>query len=129
MGALDIVAIDMAAENNVTVTFREITVGHSVANMPSAKPTLRPSRGRMRVFNMKIRSTLLMCGALFMLCSNFASQEAKAQSSAVSPLVDDPSPKPTQNPSEAKPMITNCYTNENNFAGQSAAFGYANLVE
>jgi hypothetical protein len=59
----------------------------------------------MRVSNMNGRSTLLMCGALFMLCSNFAPQEAKAQSSAVPPLLDDPSPKPAQNPSEAKPMI------------------------
>jgi hypothetical protein len=54
-----------------------------------------------------------MCSALLILCSNFGAQEAKAQSSAVSPLVDDPSPKPVKNPSEVKPMSTNCYTNEN----------------
>jgi hypothetical protein len=34
--------------------------------------------------------------------------------------VDDPSPKPVQNPSEAKPMTANCYTKENNCAGYDA---------
>jgi hypothetical protein len=83
----------------------------------------------MGVFNMKVTPTLLMCSGLLMLCSNFAPQEAKAQSTAVSPLVDDPSPKPVQNPSEAKPMSTNCYTNENNCAGHTTIGGFRYAVE
>jgi hypothetical protein len=82
----------------------------------------------MEVFNVKVTSTLLMCGVLLMLCSNFAAQEAKAQSKAVSPLVDDPSPKPVQNPSEAKPMSTNCYTNEKNCAGYTTIGGFKYAV-
>jgi hypothetical protein len=90
-----------------------------------------PPRGecRMRVFNMKVTPTLLICSALLMLCSNFAPQEAKAQGTAVSPLVDDPSPKPVQKPSEAKPMSTNCYTNENNCAGYTTIGGFRYTVE
>jgi hypothetical protein len=64
-----------------------------------------------------------------MLCSSFAPQEAKAQSNAVSPLVDDPSPKPVQKPSEAKPMDTNCYTNESNCAGHTTIGGFRYAVE
>jgi hypothetical protein len=81
------------------------------------------------VMNMKARSTLLMCSALFMLCSNFAPQEARAQSSAVSPLVDDPSPKQVQTPSVAKPMITNCYTDAENCAGHTTVGGFRYAVE
>jgi hypothetical protein len=79
---------------------------------------------------MKAKSTLLVCSALLVLCSNFAPpQAAKAQSNAVSPLVDDPSPKPAQNPPEAKSMITNCYTNENNCAGYTTIGGFRYAVE
>ena len=119
MSALHNVTIGMAAEKDRNLDFREITVGHSVANMP---------RAAKRIFNMNVRSTLLMCGALLMLCANFVPQEAKAQSKAVSPLVDDPSPKPVQNPSEAKPMSTNCYTNEKNCAGYTTIGGFKYAV-
>ena len=77
---------------------------------------------------MKFTSTLLY-GAVLMLCSNFAPQEVKAQSSAVSPLVDDPSPKQVQKPSDAKPMTTNCYTNVENCAGYTTIGGFRYAVE
>jgi hypothetical protein len=109
MGPLDNVTIGMAAEKAVIVT-SEMTIGHFVMNM-------------------KATSALLMCGAILMLCSTFSPQEARAQSRAVSPLVDDPSPKQVQKPSDAKPMITNCYTNAENCAGHTTIGGFRYAVE
>ena len=109
MGSPDNITIGMAAEEAETAT-SEMTIGHLVMNM-------------------KVPSTLLMCGAILMLCSSFSPQEARAQSSAVSPLVDDPSPKPVQNPSETKAMSTNCYTNENNCAGYTTIGGFRYAVQ
>jgi hypothetical protein len=106
MGRLDNVTIGVAAEKTVTVT-SEMTI----------------------VINMKATSTLLMCGAILMLGSTFSPQEARAQSSPVSPLVDDPSPKPVQKPPEAKPMTTNCYTNAENCAGYTTVGGFRYAVE
>jgi hypothetical protein len=79
--------------------------------------------------NMKATSILLACGAILLLCSTFSPQQARAQSSPVSPLVDDPSPKQVQKPSDAKPMITNCYTNAENCAGQTTFGGFRYAVE
>ena len=109
MRRLDNVANSMAAEKAITVT-SEMTIGHFVMKM-------------------KATSTMVMCGAILMLCSTFSPQEARAQSSAVSPLVDDPSPKPVQNPSEAKPMTTNCYTNVENCAGYTTIGNFRYIVQ
>jgi hypothetical protein len=81
------------------------------------------------VMTMKATSTLLMCGAILLLCLLFSPQQARAQSSAVSPLVDDPSPKQVQTPSDTKPMATNCYTNAENCAGHTTFGGFRYAVE
>src|ERR1700759_4275967 len=78
---------------------------------------------------MKVTAIVLMYGALFMLCSNFVPPEARAQNNAVSPLVDDPSPKPVQKPSEAKPMATNCYTEAKDCAGYTTVGRFRYAVE